>query len=1008
MEPPVPGGVLPAPPSRLVERLSQLHGYTFDPSTEPFHSSYSCWYITGLRYPVESDGSTHATSSGPSSHARKSPRTDSRPPTRQQWRNSLSETSSSEVSSSRLDNESPYMPVTARVSNQVVKLEREFYMLRSLAQTSDPECNHTVRPVDLVRLPPDPSDGGPILVAIYESLGPDILNELHAFGPDWFMFGEKKGDSNAPLLNEQVPLSDFIDFAVGACDCLELLHCGFRTIHGELRGDAFHFNRETRAVKLTNAGNGPRAFDNMLSEGWAAVSREVGVKNKLQFIAPEQTGRMPTEPDSRTDIYALGVLFWTMLVGQPAFNGNDAFEVVQNVLGKKLPAVSTKRMDIPDAVSAVIQKMTRKAVDERYHTITSVKRDLAQISELLGDGNSEMLKKFKVAQHDVSSFFTLPTRMFGRHEEYNRIIDIVEDVKRQQQTAISKALAHTPNGLSSVGSNPSLTESRTENADFEVHSSDSGESNLKIHSSSATPASGGLGRVNTQDSTQDSTQSSDSSKSTTKHLGLSVSPQKTGTGVLGKSPAESFASWEYADRESHPFLSNNATGQVDSFTLGRQRAFSKLRRHTQTAVIALSGSAGLGKSDLLNRIQPVIRKRGYIAIARLDRAQRVPYEPFAKALASILRQIFSERDVNTQYHNSVRSALRPIWPILHKVLNLPEHLMSPGEKDDQVHPNFSASQHILKDIHGDSESPKRVSIPILDHGQTPVDFFLSNAAAKNMRLMETFLEILKILSQTRLVCVCLDDVHYADDETLDLIMSIVKTGVPCVLVLSSNKSELTSEAVKSLFNAEESNVTEIALRPLSENEVMQFIAETMHCEPSPVLTPLTAVVLEKSAGIPFYVRMMLETCYNKNCIWYSWETSKWEFDLDRIFTEFVFSEHGEGLGLSFIAKRLQELPPAARSILVWGSLLGSPFSFSLVENLLTSEFLYSSEEDDAVDLANPENAAGLVRMSEASIIVGLQYLVQTYLITPGETDDTFRYDILAKWVVPLKDDSFVF
>ena len=147
-------------------------------------------------------------------------------------------------------------------------------------------------------------------------------------------------------------------------------------------------------------------------------------------------------------------------------------------------------------------------------------------------------------------------------------------------------------------------------------------------------------------------------------------------------------------------------------------------------------------------------------------------------------------------------------------------------------------------------------------------------------------------------------------------------------------------------------------------------------------------------GNPFFVRMMLETCYSKNCIWYSWKNSVWEFDLDRIFTEFVAPRYGEGLGLGFIARRLQEIPAAARSIMVWGALLGSPFAFSLVQKLLTSEFLYSSEDDEAVDLTCPQNA-NLIRQTEADMVVGLQYLVQANLIIPGKTDDEFRYVLLV-------------
>lgn len=982
MEDHILGEDLPLPPARLFERLSELPGYTWDQSSEPFHSTYSHWHVFGHRLSPESDASTPAaTSSGPSSLARHSPRAESRPAFRHHWRNSLSE-SSSEISLSRLDQEPTWIPVIARVSSHIVRLEREFHMIRSVVQTSDPDCNHTIRPLDLIRLPPDPGDVGPLLVATFESPGPNMLRELVAFGPAWFAVGVKS-DSNDSTPGEQVSLATFLDFAIGACDCLELLHYGLKTVHGEIRGDAFHFNRDTASVKLTNTGNGARSFDNILSEGWSSLSRELGVKNKLQFIAPEQTGRMPTEPDSRTDIYALGVLFWTMLVGKPAFTGEDPVEVVQNVLGKRMPPVSAKRMDIPDAVSAVIQKMTQKTVTDRYHTISSVKRDLAQISQLLGDGNSEALKDFQIAQRDVSSFFTLPSRMFGRRQEYDKIIGVVEKVHRRQQSALARSAAQNSSGL---GSNSSISDSRVDSFEITSDSSDSGSFHLAAPKPNSNGGPNPLGRV----STHESLHSTESSLSTPK------------PGSKAKSPVDSTrSSWETTDRDSQPSTSTNTPSHGDN-SLGvhnRHKAAHKLRRSARCEVITISGAAGIGKTDLLNRVQPAIRKLGYIGIARLDRARRIPFEPFAKILASLLRQIFSERDVTTDYHNSVRTALRPMWSTLHQVLELPEQLMSPGGKGNDISPKLSAAQYILKDASTKGEPSKRVVLPRLDRGQSSVEFFLSNAALKNMRLMETFLEILKTLSQFKLICVCVDDLHYADDETLELIMNVMKAKIPCVLILTSRPAELDSDAIKSLFEAENPNITRLALNPLGEQEIMELVAATMHQEPNTMLTPLAAVIQEKSLGNPFYIRLMLETCYIKTCIWYSWKNSVWEFDLDRIFTEFVAPTYGEGLGLGFMKRRLLEIPSSAQLILAWGALLGSPFSFSLVQKLLTSEFLYSSDDDEGQDLTCPDNA-NLIRQSEADIVVGLQYLVQANLVIPGRTDDEFRfvYSYLVSWI----------
>jgi hypothetical protein len=969
------GEDLPLPPARLFERLALIPGYIWDPAIEPFHSTYDNWHVFGLKQLTDHDVSTPtATSSGPSSATRDSPRFESRPPFRHHWRSSLSE-SSSDLSSSRIEHEQTLLPVIARVSSHVVKLEREFHMMRSIVQISDPDCIHTVRTIDLIRLSPEPGDMGPILVSIVESPGPNYLKDLIAFGPAWFGFGTRGDSSMGSTPGEQVSLPLFLDFAVGACDCLELLHYGLKTIHGEIRGDAFHFNRTTGSVKLVNAGNGARAFDNALGEGWSALSREIGVKTKLQFIAPEQTGRMPAEPDSRTDIYALGILFWMLLVGKPAFSGNSAFEVIQNVLGKNLPPVSSKRMDVLDAVSNVVQKMTQKAVNERYHTITSVKHDLEQIMRLLGDGDSEALKTFEIATHDVSSFFTLPSELYGRQEELNKITSVVEKVHRRQQAAYAKAAAQTnPNGFR-VGSASSLSDGRVDSFDLGERSSDSGSISFVNSRNNSNAGPYAPNHI----STHNSSHSAESSISTQRALPFSSKM---------RSVADQRAFGDNGDRDSHLSTSASTQSPMENLNpLNRHKPVYKHRRNGRCEVITISASAGIGKSDLIHRVQPTIRKLGYIGIARLDRARRIPFEPLAKILASLLHQIFSERDVTSDYHNNVRSFLRPLWPTLHQVLDLPESLISSGQKEKSNLPNFSIAQHLIKEG-SKGEIHQRTQ---MGHGQTSVETFLSGTCNKNIRLVETYQEILRMLCTQKLICVCLDDLQYADDETSDLIINIVRAKMPCLLILTARKAEIESRELLTLFEAESANVTKIDLRPMTEDDIIRYVAATMHQAPNNSLLPLSAVITEKSRGNPFYVRMMLETCYRKNCIWYSWKHSIWEFDLDRVFTEFVSPGYGDGLGTDFITKRFQELPSQARAILVWAAFLGSPFSFSLIQKLLTGEFWFyddKTEDDDAAEYCLMPKE--LVR-SEADIVAGLQFLIQSCIILPGDTDDEFRF-----------------
>jgi serine/threonine protein kinase len=264
--------------------------------------------------------------------------------------------------------------VVCRISNHTLRLEREFQLSKLIVKQSDPDCNHFVRPLEFVRLSTKAGEK-PLVASIFEApSGPDFLKDLLKFGPNYYRFSSTENNwRSSPLQPDAgVPLLTFLDFAIGAASCLEILHHGHEVVHGELRGDAFHF-ASTGTVKMINFGSGARSFENGLtSAGWNTLSREVGIELKLAFIAPEQTGRMPAEPDSRTDIYSLGILFYAMLCGTTPFDGSTALDVMQSVLSKRIPPVTSKRIDIPAALSDVIQRMTQRNIEDRYHSTSGM------------------------------------------------------------------------------------------------------------------------------------------------------------------------------------------------------------------------------------------------------------------------------------------------------------------------------------------------------------------------------------------------------------------------------------------------------------------------------------------------------------------------------------------------------------------------------------------------------------------------------------------------------------
>ena len=805
-------------------------------------------------------------------------------------------------------------------------------------------------------------------------LGPAFLAPKFSNGSDAF------GTSDLTDPQGQVSLSTFLDFAIGACECLELLHHGLRVVHGELRADAFHFNRDNGVVRLINFGSGPRSFEHELtSSGWIALSREIGVKHKLQYIAPEQTGRMPAEPNSRTDIYGLGVLFWIMLTGRPPFQAENPIDVVQAVLGRKIPLVSSERIDVPDVIAKIIQKMTQKQIDDRYLSISGLKYDLIEVQRLLGEGDHEGLADFTIGSKDVSSFFVLPTQIAGRNEELNRIVEKIEEIAKWQQSSLTEDRARL--GVYGLGSTSgtSTISGRIDGLETGTRSSDT--SSIGGRNSESSPA---LGPVSSSNILIHGSHNSNVVSTATPSVKPPLEANDSRDSVQTTFTLETQKSGLRPDSSS---MQHHGLSQAPS----RQSSHKSLRRR-RCELIYITGAAGSGKSSLIQSTQADIRRLGYFTSSRFDPARKAPFEPLLRAMGSLFRQIFSESDVNSEYHNMVRKQIRGLWPSTCSMLDLPESLLS---TDVQYGNRLTASnshQWLNKPMRAEigDDSSARTTGNMKTESLKGSDFLRGGADPRSLKFKTIFVEVLRILSTNKLICLCLDDISYADEESLDMISHILVKKLGIVIIATCRDEGNISTPVENVLRNKSANLTTIKLSPLSEQDVLKYVSATLFRTPDYAF-PLAAVCLEKSSGNPFYLRQMLETCFRKGCIWYSWKESMWEYDLDRVFAEFESDSYGDQLNTDFITKRLQDLPQAARSILAWASLLGTTFSFKLIQRLLSGEFDYL--DDELVDgKADCSSTAELYAPKPTqNVVEGLQATLQAYILTPGSSEDEFSF-----------------
>lgn len=102
-----------------------------------------------------------------------------------------------------------------------------------------------------------------------------------------------------------------------------------------------------------------------LTSGRADVLRSAGTP---LYASPEQLrGEAAT---ARADQYALAVVAWELLVGRAPFEASKVTELVRDKLVRGVPDLSTRRPDLPAALSAVLQRATSIDPDRRFPGMT--------------------------------------------------------------------------------------------------------------------------------------------------------------------------------------------------------------------------------------------------------------------------------------------------------------------------------------------------------------------------------------------------------------------------------------------------------------------------------------------------------------------------------------------------------------------------------------------------------------------------------------------------------------
>jgi serine/threonine-protein kinase len=171
------------------------------------------------------------------------------------------------------------------------------------------------------------------------------------------------------ILNEEhkLPIERAVSIALGICDALDYMH-KHGVVHRDLKPENIMVGAENR-IKLIDFGIAMKEDARRLT--FTEISPTLGTPD---YIAPEQVKGQ--RGDQRSDIYALGVMLYEMLAGEPPFTGPNPLAVMnERVLTDPQPV---RRLN-PD-VSAQLQEILYRALERdprhRYATAAEMAWEL--------------------------------------------------------------------------------------------------------------------------------------------------------------------------------------------------------------------------------------------------------------------------------------------------------------------------------------------------------------------------------------------------------------------------------------------------------------------------------------------------------------------------------------------------------------------------------------------------------------------------------------------------------
>ncbi|MGH8998404.1 MAG: protein kinase domain-containing protein [Acidimicrobiia bacterium] len=166
-----------------------------------------------------------------------------------------------------------------------------------------------------------------------------------------------------------LPVAKAVDIAAQVADALACAHA-----HGIVHRDVKPANillRPDGHVKVADFGIAKAGASDDLT-------RTGVVMGTAKYLSPEQVSGRPAE--ARSDVYALGIVLYEMLIGQVPFVGDTELSTAVARLTASPEGLRERRPDVPPGLEAVVLRSLARHPEERFGTAEEMRSGLLAVA----------------------------------------------------------------------------------------------------------------------------------------------------------------------------------------------------------------------------------------------------------------------------------------------------------------------------------------------------------------------------------------------------------------------------------------------------------------------------------------------------------------------------------------------------------------------------------------------------------------------------------------------------